>query len=75
MFTRRRSLWWLLGPVVLYILALPLYNRIEPVILGLPFFMAWTLLATILTPVCVWLAARNDPLFQADRKRDRSEPT
>ncbi len=75
MFAKRRSLWWLLGPVVLYVLALPLYNRVEPVILGLPFFMAWTLLATVLTPGCVWLAARKDPLFRADRDRGGSEST
>ncbi len=74
MFAGRRSLWWLSGPVALYVLALPLYNRIEPIVLGLPFFMAWTLLATMLTPVCVWLATRKDPLFQADRNRDRGEP-
>lgn len=72
MFAGRRSLWWLLGPVVLYVLALPLYNRVEPVVLGLPFFMAWMLLATVLTPVFIWLAARKDPLFQADRDRKRS---
>ena len=67
MFAGRKSLWWLVGPVVLYTLALPLYNRIEPVILGLPFFMAWILLATLLTPVCIWLAARKDPLWIADK--------
>lgn len=74
MFAGRGSLWWLIGPVVLYVLALPLYNRIEPMILGLPFFMAWTLLATVLTPVCVWLAARRDPLWKTDRDQDRSRP-
>ncbi|QUH04746.1 DUF3311 domain-containing protein [Saccharopolyspora erythraea] len=71
MFEGRRSLWWLLGPVVLYLLALPLYNRVDPVLLGLPFFMFWTLMATVLTPVCIWLAARSDPLWAADRDRAR----
>lgn len=69
MFAGRKSLWWLLGPVVLYTAALPLYNRVEPVILGMPFFMSWTLLATLLTPVCIWLAARRDPLWVADQER------
>lgn len=71
---RRKSLWWLLGPIVLYVVALPLYNRIEPIVLGLPFFMFWMLLATLLTPACVWLAARRDPLWRADRDRRRGEP-
>lgn len=74
MFAGRKSLWWLMGPVVLYVLALPLYNRIEPVVLGLPFFMAWILLATLLTPLCIWLAARKDPLWNADDDREGSAP-
>ncbi|KEI43140.1 DUF3311 domain-containing protein [Saccharopolyspora rectivirgula] len=71
MFKNRKSLWWLLGPVVLYICALPLYNRIEPIVLGLPFFMFWMLLATLLTPGFIWLAARKDPVWLADRARAR----
>lgn len=70
MFAGRKSLWWLFGPIVLYVLALPLYNRIEPVILGLPFFMAWMLLATVSTPLCIWLAARRDPLWRADQEKE-----
>ncbi|MFI0469336.1 DUF3311 domain-containing protein [Saccharopolyspora sp. 5N102] len=73
MLKKRKSLWWLLGPVVLYLLALPLYNRIEPVVLGLPFFMFWTLIATLLTPACIWLAARKDPLWRSDRRRTRGD--
>lgn len=73
MFAGRKSLWWLLGPVVLYVLALPLYNRVEPVVLGLPFFLFWMLLSTMLTPVSIWLAARKDPLWKADRTRARTE--
>lgn len=67
----RASLWWLLGPFVLYVVALPLYNRVEPIVLGMPFFVFWMLLATLLTPVCVWLAARRDPLWLADRESSR----
>ena len=69
----RASLWWLLGPFALYVLALPLYNRVEPIVLGLPFFLFWMLLATLLTPGCVWLAARGDPLWGADREARRRE--
>jgi hypothetical protein len=69
----RASLWWLSGPFLLYVLALPLYNRVEPIVLGLPFFLFWMLLATVLTPGCVWLAARGDPLWQADREARRRE--
>ncbi|MBO1337685.1 DUF3311 domain-containing protein [Streptomyces sp. VRA16 Mangrove soil] len=57
---KRRHLLWLLVPFVLYIGALPFVNRVEPVVLGLPFFFVWLLAATLLTPVAVWLTWRGD---------------
>jgi hypothetical protein len=66
----RRSLLWLLVPFVLFVAAIPLANRIDPVILGLPFLFFWALLAVILSPVAIWLAARQDPYFA----RDEAEP-
>jgi hypothetical protein len=47
----RRSLLWLIVPFVLFVFAMPLANRIDPV---------------ILSPLAIWLAARRDPYFQAD---------
>ncbi|WP_327355805.1 DUF3311 domain-containing protein [Streptomyces sp. NBC_01304] len=55
-----RHLLWLVVPFLLFIVALPFVNRVEPVVLGLPFFFAWLLGATVLTPVSVWLAWRGD---------------
>lgn len=60
----RRSLLWLFGPPVLFLAAVPLVNRVEPTVLGMPLFMAWLILATLLTPPCIWLAARRDPLWR-----------
>jgi hypothetical protein len=62
----RRSLLWLTVPFVLFVFALPLANRIDPVILGLPFLAFWVLISVILSPLAIWLAARRDPLFEAD---------
>jgi hypothetical protein len=62
----RRSLLWLLVPFVLFVLAIPVANRIDPVILGLPFLAFWVLISVILSPLAIWLAARSDPLFAAD---------
>lgn len=56
----RPHLLWLLGPFVLYLGVLPLANRVRPVVLGLPFLFFWLLCATLLTPLCVWLAYRGD---------------
>jgi hypothetical protein len=62
----RRSLLWLLVPFVLFVFALPVANRIDPVILGLPFLAFWVLISVILSPLAIWLASRGDPLFAAD---------
>ena len=67
----RRSLLWLTVPFLLFVAAIPLANRIDPVILGLPFLFFWALLAVILSPLAIWLAARKDPYFL----RDEAEPT
>ena len=67
MFRHRRSLIWLLVPYVLYLGVLPLANRIYPVVLTMPFLTFWMLVAVLATPLCVWLAARRDPVWRADR--------
>ncbi|QRX92472.1 DUF3311 domain-containing protein [Streptomyces noursei] len=59
--TRKRpALLWLLLPYVLFLVVLPLVNRVTPTVLGLPFLFFWMMLATLLTPVSVWLARRGD---------------
>ncbi|MEU8582570.1 DUF3311 domain-containing protein [Streptomyces abikoensis] len=60
MLKKRPHLLWLLGPYVLYLAALPLVDRVHPTVLGLPFLFFWLLLATLLTPVAVFLAWRGD---------------
>jgi hypothetical protein len=67
----RRSLLWLTVPFLLFVAAIPLANRIDPLILGLPFLFFWALLAVILSPLAIWLAARRDPYYL----RDEAEPT
>jgi hypothetical protein len=62
----RRSLLWLLVPFVLFVGATPLANRIDPVILGLPFLFFWALVGVLLSPLAIWLAARGDPLYARD---------
>ena len=37
-------------PVVALILALPLVNRVEPIVLGLPFVLFWILAWVLATP-------------------------
>jgi hypothetical protein len=76
-FRNRSSLLWLLAPFILYIGALPWVNRVHPLVLGMPFFLFWMLLATLLTPLTIYLAARGDPAWQADREgadREGADP-
>ena len=62
----RRSLVWLTVPFLLFVLAIPLANRADPVILGLPFLFFWALLAVLLSPFAIWMATRGDPYFARD---------
>jgi len=62
----RRSLLWLAVPFVLFVLMIPLANRAEPVILGLPFLFFWALLSVLLSPLAIWMATRGDPYFARD---------
>lgn len=45
-------------PFLMLVFALPLVNRIDPVILGLPFLLFWILCWVALTPLVLFLAYR-----------------
>ncbi len=48
-------------PFVALSVAIPLVNRSEPHILGLPFLLAWIVVWMLLTPVFLWWAYRLEP--------------
>ncbi|WP_030908436.1 DUF3311 domain-containing protein [Streptomyces sp. NRRL F-5126] len=60
MLRQRPHLLWLLVPFVLFLVALPWVNRVDPVVAGLPFLTFWMLLSTLVTPFAVWAAYRGD---------------
>jgi hypothetical protein len=62
----RRTLLWLLVPYLLFVVAIPFVNRIDPVVLGLPFLFFWVLIGVLVSPAAIWLASRGDPLFTAN---------
>lgn len=64
---RRYSLLLLIVPVVLYVLTPVVANTVEPRIFGLPFIVTYTIIVTILTWLCVWMAARGDHFYRTDR--------
>jgi len=59
-------------PFLTTVLALPLVNRIQPVILGLPFLLFWLLCWVALTPLVLFIAYKVEKKFNPpDEKEDR----
>jgi hypothetical protein len=54
-------------PFITLVFALPLVNRIEPIILGLPFLLFWILSWVVLTPFILLIA------YTVERKLNRKE--
>ena len=57
-------------PFVTLIFALPLVNRIKPIILGLPFLLFWILSWVILTPFILLAAYLCEKKFNISEKGD-----
>lgn len=55
-------------PFITLVFALPLVNRIHPIVLGLPFLLFWILLWVALTPLILFLA------YQLEKKYNPPEP-
>ncbi|USK87519.1 DUF3311 domain-containing protein [Peribacillus asahii] len=45
-------------PFIFMLGAIPFVNRIDPIILGLPFLHFWLFLGTILSPICTFVIYR-----------------
>ncbi|MBD3414284.1 MAG: DUF3311 domain-containing protein [Candidatus Aminicenantes bacterium] len=54
-------------PFITLVFALPLVNRIKPVILGLPFLLFWILSWVLLTPLILFAA------YTLERRINKSE--
>jgi hypothetical protein len=55
---RLPSLLLALIPFLAMCFTVPLWDRIHPIILGLPFNLFWLTLWIVLTPLCMWGAYR-----------------
>ncbi|KIF69729.1 hypothetical protein HY68_15895 [Streptomyces sp. AcH 505] len=75
MFLQRPHLLWLLVPFVLFLVAVPWVNRVDPVIAGVPFLPFWLFVSTLLTPFAVWRAYRGDQrLIEQREHQHRHQP-
>jgi hypothetical protein len=54
-------------PFLAICFTVPLWNRIHPIVLGLPFNLFWLILWIPLTTLCMWLA------YKRDRKAESAE--
>lgn len=55
-------------PFLMLVFALPLVNRLEPVILGMPFLLFWILVWVIATPFLLFAAYVVEKKFNSPRK-------
>ncbi len=54
--------------------SVPAWDRIQPMVLGLPFNLFWLLAWTVLTPICLWGAyLLMTPASQPDCETDSGE--
>ena len=56
-------------PFVAMCFTVPLWDRTQPLVLGLPFNLFWLILWILLTPCCLWGAYRLESA--ADRAANR----
>ena len=57
-------------PFITLVFALPLVNRIKPMILGLPFMLFWILTWVILTPLILFVAYTLEKKFNIPEEGD-----
>jgi len=55
-------------PFLTLVLALPLVNRVKPVILGLPFILFWIVFWVFLTPFVLMAAYRLEKKYDSGEK-------
>jgi hypothetical protein len=57
-------------PFVAMCFTVPLWDRVQPMIAGLPFNLFWLILWIVLTPCCLWGAYRLDNAADRNTNRD-----
>jgi hypothetical protein len=57
-------------PFVAMCFTVPLWDRVQPMIAGLPFNLFWLILWIVLTPCCLWGAYLLDGASDRNTNRD-----
>jgi hypothetical protein len=58
-------------PFITLVFALPLVNRVEPIILGLPFLLFWILSWVLMTPLILFIAYLLEQKFNSPEEGDK----
>ena len=58
-------------PFLTLVFALPLVNRIKPVIFGLPFLLFWMLIWVVLTPLILFFAYLVEKKYNSQDEEDK----
>ena len=58
-------------PFITLVFALPLVNRIKPIVFGLPFLLFWILSWVLLTPLILFIAYLLEEKFNSPREGDK----
>lgn len=66
-----KSLLFGLIPFVGACFTVPLWDRVEPMVLGLPFNLFWLILWILLTPLCLWGAYRIEAARNPETSANR----
>lgn len=57
-------------PFVAMCFTVPLWDRVQPLVIGLPFNLFWLILWILLTPCCLWGAYRLDSAADRNTNHD-----
>lgn len=57
-------------PFVAMCFTVPLWDRVQPLVLGLPFNLFWLIFWILLTPCCLWGAYRLDGAADSNTNHD-----
>lgn len=73
---KKPSPWSLLLGLIPFIgacLTVPLWDRVQPMVLGLPFNFFWLISWILLTPLCMWGAYHIESSRNPETPADRGE--
>ncbi len=70
-----RAILFGLVPAIAVCFSVPLWDRVYPTVLGMPFNLFWLILWIPLTPLCMWGAYRSELRRSLPAARDKKGGT